>query len=243
MKLMKKLKYQNFTTMKICAISDIHGDLPDKDSFEKCELILISGDFSPLNIQTKIQLMREWLIQVFTPWCESLPCNKVYFIAGNHDFIAKKDPDFMTMYFSEDEKATYLYQETSIYKSEEGKEYKIFGTPWCQVFGNWPFMADKDTLINLYSAIPYDIDILLTHDQPYGYGDILLQKTKWSTDNHIGNKPLAEAVILKQPKYLFCGHLHSTSHDCVSILNTKRYNVSLKDEYYDMVYKPLYLDI
>lgn len=38
-------------------------------------------------------------------------------------------------------------------------------------------------------------------------------------------------------------NLHSTTHNCVQIAQTKRYNVSLKDEYYDMVYKPLYLDI
>lgn len=206
-------------------------------------MAFICGDISPLNIQANDRKMKKWLVGTFKPWCEALPCDKVFFIAGNHDWVALRDSEFMRAVFPMDGKVTYLYHEKVSYVSKEGKEYKLFGTPFCKQFGNWAFMEEGDELAKLYTAIPYDLDILLSHDQPYGYGDVILQEIYWNEGRHIGNKPLLEAVFVKQPKYMFCGHLHATTHECVEIIQTKRYNVSLKDEYYDMVYKPLYLDI
>ena len=71
--------------MKICALSDLHGTLfSTEDYFEPCELVCICGDISPLSIQATSRKMRRWLVDEFKPWCESLPCDKVIFIAGNH---------------------------------------------------------------------------------------------------------------------------------------------------------------
>lgn len=223
-------------------MSDLHGDLPAVDSFEECEVAFICGDFSPLNIQANDRKMRKWLIDDFKPWCEALPCKKVFFIAGNHDYIAYRDQGFMYSTFPSDSKVEYLCDDYIEY--EDGKVvYSIYGTPWCKQFYNWPFMASDEELTELFSHIPTDLDILLTHDQPYEYGDILLQDVPWNNGRHIGNKSLVKAVLEKQPKYMLCGHLHSTTHDCIEIEKTKRYNVSLKDESYNPVYKPLYLEI
>lgn len=229
--------------MKVVAMSDLHGTLPKADSFEECEVAFICGDISPLNIQANDKKMKKWLSGTFKPWCEALPCDKVYFIAGNHDWIALRNSDFMESIFPAEGKVTYLCQSGATYTSKDGKDYKIFGTPFCKQFCNWAFMEEDEELAKLYLAIPNDLDVLLTHDQPYGYGDVILQNIQWNDGEHIGNKPLLEAVFMKQPKYMFCGHLHSTTHECIQIVQTKRYNVSLKDEYYDEVYKPLYLDI
>lgn len=229
--------------MKICGMSDLHGYLPPVEEIEDHEVTLICGDISPLSIQINHKKMRKWLINEFKPWCESLPSNKVYFIAGNHDELCESDPAFMLNNFPLSKKVSYLWQSGCIYHSIDGNDYKIWGTPYCKVFGNWSFMESDDKLEKLYSEIPKDLDILLCHDQPYGYGDILLQPMPWNDGNHIGNKILKEAIENKQPKYLFTGHLHSTSHDCVEIGITKRYNVSIKDEKYNPVYEPLYLEI
>ena len=229
--------------MRITAISDLHGDLPRVDTFQECEVLFICGDISPLSIQANNKKMKKWLTGTFKPWCEALPCDKVYFIAGNHDWVALRDPEFMEVTFPKDEKVTYLCQNGDTYTSKDGKEYTIFGTPFCKQFCNWAFMEEDEELARLYLAIPNDLDILLTHDQPYGYGDMILQNIEWNEGEHLGNKPLLEAVFMRMPKYMFCGHLHTTTHQCVQIAQTKRYNVSLKDEYYDLVYTPLLLDI
>lgn len=231
--------------MKVCAISDLHGTLlPIEDYFESCELVCICGDISPLEIQANSNKMRRWLFNYFLPWATLLPCEKVIFIAGNHDW-SFNNLDFMQSVFSKDRKVTYLFHEEYIYTSKEGKEYKIFGTPYCKLFSHWAFMELDDTLTKLYSTIPNNLDILITHDQPYMYGDIILQEDcPWyDGKTHIGNKPLLECILEKKPKVQFNGHLHSCDHNLIEIGDTKHYNVSIKDEKYNPVYDPLILDI
>lgn len=229
--------------MKICCLSDIHGTLlPVEDYFEPCELVCICGDIVPLNIQGNHRKSRSWLINQFRPWCESLPCDKVIFIAGNHD-SCMHNVDFMYTQFPKDKKVTYLFHESYVYTSRSGKEYSIFGTPYCKLFGNWAFMEMDETLDKLYQDIPENLDILLTHDQPFGYSDILLDNVVWNTSEHIGNKPLVKAILVKQPRLQVNGHLHSCSHSLDMIGNTMHYNVSIKNEKYDPVYDPLIIEI
>lgn len=229
--------------LRICALSDLHGTLIPASEFDPCDVMFICGDISPLNIQANDRKMKKWLANTFKPWCEALPCLKVFFIAGNHDWICLRNPDFMKSVFPQEEKVTYLCQDRASFTSEDGTEYSIFGTPYCRQFCNWAFMEEDETLAQLYQTIPNNVDILLTHDQPYGFGDIILQPTYWNTGENLGNKPLLEAVLLRRPKYMFCGHLHASTHECVDIGLTKRYNVSIKDENYDVVYAPSYLEI
>jgi len=228
--------------LKICAMSDLHGTLLPIEEIQPCELVCICGDISPLNIQANHRKMRHWLINTFKPWCESLPCDKVIFIAGNHDDITK-NLDFMYTQFPKDKKVTYLFHENYVYTSRSGKEYSIFGTPYCKLFGNWAFMEMDETLDKLYQDIPEGLDILLSHDAPYGYNDIILDNIAWNTGEHIGNKPLLKAVLTKQPKIILRGHLHSCSHEMIEIGNTKHWNVSIKNEKYEPVYNPLFIEI
>lgn len=220
-------------------MSDLHGDLPEY--VEPCELIIISGDISPLKIQSGNTKMRRWLSNKFLPWATKLPCDKVLFIAGNHD-LSFANIEFMRTWFKYDYKVTYLFHENYIYTSKDGKEYSIFGTPYCKLFGNWAFMEFNDKLKELYSEIPENLDILITHDCPYGWGDIITDDVPWNNGEHIGNKPLAEAVLEKKPKIMVHGHLHSAQR-YIEMGETKKYNASLKDERYFSVYPITYIDI
>lgn len=226
--------------MKICALSDLHGDLIE---VKPCELLLICGDNVPLNIQSNSKKTKKWYNTTFRTWASLQPCNKVLFIAGNHDIYLQGKRIIYESLFPYDDKITYLCN-TEYTHTYEGKEYKIFGTPYCKNFGNWAFMYSDPDLEVIYKEIPKDLDILITHDQPYEYGDILLQEDcEWADGKHIGSIPLLNAIKEKQPKYQFNGHLHSCEKEEIMIGNTKHYNVSIKDEKYNMVYKPLYLDI
>ena len=70
--------------MKICAISDIHGDLIE---IPECDVLCICGDIFPLEIQKNPTECHEWFFSEFLPWAEACPCEQVYYIAGNHDFF------------------------------------------------------------------------------------------------------------------------------------------------------------
>ena len=76
--------------MKICAFSDMHGQLDFK--VEPCDIVLIGGDIVPLNIQSYSTPSEKWFKTVFIPWCANLPCEKVVFIAGNHDHWLERHP-------------------------------------------------------------------------------------------------------------------------------------------------------
>lgn len=226
--------------MKICAISDLHGYLPE---LKPCELVLICGDSVPLEYQASSKKTKKWYDTTFRKWAGELPCDKVLFIAGNHELHFPGKKIIYESLFSKDDKITYLCHSEYIHKSKDGKEYKIFGTPYCKQFMNWAFMYPNEELEKIFKNIPNDLDILISHDNPYGYGDIVLQECPWADGSHIGNMPLAKAIEEKQPKYQFNGHLHSCDHSLIMIGNTKHYNCSIKDEQYNPVYEPLYLDV
>lgn len=226
--------------LSICAISDLHDYLPE---LKPCELVLICGDSVPLEYQASSKKTKKWYDTTFRKWAGELPCDKVLFIAGNHELHFPGKKIIYESLFSKDDKITYLCHSEYIHKSKDGKEYKIFGTPYCKQFMNWAFMYPNEELEKIFKNIPNDLDILISHDNPYGYGDIVLQECPWADGSHIGNIPLAKAIEEKQPKYQFNGHLHSCEHSPIMIGNTKHYNCSIKDEQYNPVYEPLYLDI
>ena len=126
--------------------------------------------------------------------------------------------------------------------TQDSKIYRIFGTPYCHIFGNWPFMRDKDTLFRKFSQIPENVDILMTHDAPYGTSDICLEG--WAADGrHKGCPELRDAIITSKPRYNIHGHLHSTNHGEEILNDTKVYNVSIVNESYKLVYEPLILKL
>lgn len=72
--------------MRICAFSDMHGQLEFK--VEPCDIVMICGDILPLKIQNFTDPSEDWLRDVFIPWCTNLPCEKVLFVAGNHKLFS-----------------------------------------------------------------------------------------------------------------------------------------------------------
>lgn len=226
--------------MKICAFSDTHGQY-DFD-IKPCDIVLIGGDIVPLDIQKNDTACEEWLKTFFIPWCTSLPCEKVVFVAGNHDFIFMEHPERVRDLLKGQDKVTYLECETYEY---QGKV--IYGTPMCKKFYNWAFMPPQEEQKEKYQrhleAIG-KIDIILSHDCPYGIADVLLQKDcLWADGTHIGNKALRWFVDEAKPLWCIQGHLHSTSHKVIKHNTTSVVCVSLLNEDYKMVYEPLYIEI
>lgn len=229
--------------MKIAIMSDMHGVLP---TVEPCDFVFICGDISPLHIQKNIVLMREWLKEDFAKWVNELPCKQVIMVAGNHDYILLdlwKDDYKHNVYIKHPTGNKLHLLENNHISIFDEREYIVWGSPYCHIFGNWPFMYNSSVLKEGFKTMPENCDFALTHDAPYGCSDTLLQPTKWKTPYHIGNKELRDAVIEKRPKYLFHGHLHSTNHECEMLEDTKVYNVSILDEYYEYKYPIKYITI
>lgn len=137
-------------------------------------------------------------------------------------------------------------QDKIVYLDCESYEYKgktIYGTPWCKPFYNWAFMEETTKSDERYKDVQH-MDILMTHDAPYGVSDILLQKDCWWADGtHIGNLALRNLIERVEPSLNLHGHLHSTNREAEYLGKTKIHNVSLLNENYEMIYTPIYIEI
>lgn len=222
--------------MKIIAISDLHGQLPEIK--ESCDVLCICGDICPLQIQFSKDDCKEWILNTFITWGNTIDCKHILVIAGNHDFVFEKSLREDIYNWFSNSKFTYL-ENTSI--EIDGKTF--YGTPYCKEFGNWAFMRSNDHLELIFRNIPENIDVLLTHDAPYGVSDICQQDIWWNNHTHIGSIPLRNTILEKKPKLLLHGHLHTTNHDKELLQETYVYNVSLLNEDYEMSFPPLIIEI
>jgi Icc-related predicted phosphoesterase len=223
--------------MKVIAISDLHGELPYMEDIHG-DVLCICGDTFPLKIQWNAYKCKKWLREKFIPWTNNIGIKFVLLVAGNHDFLFEKELRNQIDEIFKGTKIKYLENEHFIID-----DIVFYGTPYCRLFGSWAFTRDDERLQLIFENIPNNVDVLLTHDSPYGVSDICYQDIYWNTGEHLGNKPLREAVLRTNPKFLLHGHLHSSNHDVELLGETKVYNVSLLDENYKNAYKPLILDL
>lgn len=232
--------------MKVCVLSDLHGNLIN--DIEPCELVLICGDVSPLKYQRNLPSIDGWLKERFAKWINNLPCEKVIMVAGNHDIAFEgRSPAWESECITNPTQGKLVLLENSFIdylSNEDFKIHRIFGTPLCHKFGNWAFMYDDDYISQeLNIKMPDNCDIVISHDAPYGTSDICFEATWHTLDEHIGCRPLRNVILDKKPKYLFHGHLHTSNHAEEILGETKVYNTSIVNEQYNITFNPLYLDI
>lgn len=223
--------------MKVVGISDIHGYLP---KLPKCDVVCISGDIVPLNIQRNFAASWVWLLEDFTKWVEELDCNHVVFIAGNHDFIFSECSHLgadMASMWKDNNKIHYL-QDTSI--EIEGKVF--YGTPWIPDLQGWAFYLDSDRLTDKFNAIP-KCDVLLTHCPPKIKDAGRVLQLGYNFDKDFGCEELRLALNDLEVDWLLCGHVHSGDHGITMYKDINIVNVSIKDEDYKIAYKPFEFEL
>lgn len=228
--------------MKIAVLSDLHGILPENNFFEEdAEVLVLCGDLLPLDIDQNIPESKKWFENDFKKWRKTLKFDTVIFIAGNHDFYCELNKDELENMFSPHSDTIYLHNTGIDYLSISGKKYKIFGTPYCKIFGSWSFMRESWTLKELYEKIPENLDLLICHDAPYGASDQVGYGSYY--EKHVGGHELKDAIIEKRPRYVVHGHIHTSNHGREIIGVSEIYNTSLVNEQFEPAFKPLYLYI
>ena len=228
--------------MRICAISDIHGQFSDLN-IEESDILFICGDIVPLKMQRNIPQSLSWFKKEFIPWCSKQPVDQIYMVGGNHDFFLEKlEREIKECLLGTN--ITILYNEQAEYLDDSGKIWTIWGSPLCHIFGNWAFMYSDDYNKSQYEKMPENLDFLITHDAAYKHSDQCLGFIDpYEIDLHRGNFSLQEVVEEKKPKYHLFGHLHTCDHNLIEYNGTQTACVSLLDERYDKIYKPLYLEV
>ena len=106
---------------------------------------------------------------------------------------------------------------------------------------NWAFMKPEAGLAEVYAAIPEGIDILVTHQPPYGYGDRWVNE-RTGAEEHLGSHALLSAIERIKPRLVICGHIHG-GHGYFEHARIPIYNVSVVNEQYELVRSPTVIDI
>jgi hypothetical protein len=205
--------------MKLIAISDLHGNLPDK--MPEGDLLLIAGDVcpdyrnrvGPQDLEKWGRPQREWFLTKFQGWLENLPIPSALMTWGNHDWLEDR-----------------LLPCVKIDELVEHDGLKIWFSPWSNEFCGWSWMKEPEALKAIYNAIPEGIDILVSHQPPFGHCDTPGPPYGNGT-THVGSKELFDAIIRVQPDIVLCGHIHG-GYGHSKIGRTTVYNVSLVDEAY-----------
>lgn len=242
--------------MRIAATSDLHGNLDVLAP--ECDLLVVAGDVFPAGLGS-LRGRDDWLFSVFLEWLESCPASKVAWIAGNHD----RHLEFQVKSLAVSEKVVYL-QDTSI-EINGLKIYgtpwtRIIGQ-WAFSLGETPKLLDDEgfptvgiddlgrthkltryaaregiSLRHIYSRIPNDTDILITHGPPHGVCDLDLD------GRHIGSRELRDRVVKVQPRLLICGHIHG-AYGTGQIGETLVANVSRVNDLYKPVNPPMIFEL
>lgn len=213
--------------MKIIALSDLHGNLPEIDP--SADLVLIAGDICS---HGKPHYQLKWLETYFKPWLNKIQA-PVIGVAGNHDWpfykieypYLRKDLDNLNL------KWTYLEDSQTIVNG-----LKIWGTPWQRKFYDWAFNLKPEDLKHKWELIPDDTDILVCHGPPYGYGDLV------ERNENVGCPYLLDKIKQIQPKLVVFGHIHS-GYGNWELNKTKLANVTILNEQYKMTHQPTEFEI
>jgi Icc-related predicted phosphoesterase len=217
--------------MRVCCISDLHGQVPD--DVPKCDLLLIAGDISAHTREDNELFLR----RAFPKWLERQPALAIVGIAGNHDFVAQQWPSvFRSLPW------TYLdnreVELDVVRQAGKPKPLKVWGSAWTPWFGPWAFMADDDQLADLWAQIPDDTDILLTHGPPSGFLDHTYD------GRSAGSHSLRERVLeLPSLKLHAFGHLHESHGSERTDTGTWMVNGSLMNDTYELVNRPIVIDL
>lgn len=173
--------------MRIVAIADTHlydgelGALPEGD------LLIHAGDMCRGGSLQELRLAVAWL--------KEQPHRHKVVVAGNHDWSCQREPAAARSLFAGD----------IVYLQDEGTELeglRIWGSPWQPRFFDWAFNLSRGPeLAAKWAAIPDDLDVLVTHGPPHGFGDRAAQ-------DHQGCVDLLAAVRRTRPRLHIFGHIH-----------------------------------
>jgi Icc-related predicted phosphoesterase len=205
--------------IRLVCISDIHGatgfHVPDGD------ILIIAGDVCSYGKVSELKIFDEFLSTLSHPL-------KIL-VAGNHDW------PFMDHALSESK----LLVKNAVYLQDSGMVFyglKLWGSPWQPWFFSWAFNLPRGPkLAEMWSKIPGNTDILITHSPPFGILDIV------GGDN-VGCEELAIALKRVRPKVHVFGHIHE-GYGIVELDGTTYINASLNNRYYRLVNKPIVIDI
>lgn len=224
--------------MRIAAVSDLHGHLPD---VPPCDVLLLAGDLCPLADHRPAR-QAAWLDGPFRAWLDAVPAAHVVGVAGNHDKVFETHPGLVPAGL----RWTYLQDSGATVAG-----LRVWGSPWQPVFYDWAFNAGPDKRAAAWALIPADTQVLVLHGPPHGAGDLAPRRpgpadrddTGWPESERVGCEHLRRRLDeLPELRLAVYGHIHR-GRGAYPRGGRLYANVSLVDESYDPVHPVAVWDV
>lgn len=189
---------------RIVAVSDLHTHLPQ---IPPCDLLVVAGD--ACSIYDPPLEQERFLTGRFSDWLQQVPAQEVVGVSGNHELVA--EPILAGLPWH------YICERTV-----ELCGLRIHGLPWASRFVDMAYQDElgrelPDRLPPRFAAVPDGLDLLVSHQPPYGLLD------------HSGDGPRRGSQALRwtleraRPRLCVVGHIHEArgvvAHAGVQVLN------------------------
>lgn len=188
--------------MKLVFLSDTHT-FHDRISIPDGDFVIHSGDYSFTgNIPE---------VNKFLTWFSELPHPYKIFVNGNHEKMFWANPTLFESMIPRN--VVFLLDRQVVING-----LKFYGSPHTKEFGGWAYpYYTKGEAEAIWSKIPLDTDILVTHQPPYGIRDgvpwrvgregLYVPSLELDGDPQ-GCEVLLEKVKAIKPKIHSFGHIH-----------------------------------
>ncbi|MEN9361781.1 MAG: hypothetical protein RL095_3316 [Verrucomicrobiota bacterium] len=175
--------------MLLTLISDTHG-AHSRLKIAECDALIHAGDFSAGRGGRDD-------LSGFLKWFAVQPARVKILVAGNHDFYCQNFPA-ETRDLCGEAGVIYLQDEEA-----RAGSLRVWGSPWQPEFGDWAFNLPRGSpLARMWSAIPEEIDILVTHGPPWGILDATRRGPR------VGCEMLRHELERVRPRLHLFGHIH-----------------------------------
>ncbi|KAJ5246506.1 hypothetical protein N7468_001489 [Penicillium chermesinum] len=206
-------------TRFVC-VSDTHGYTPSGAGFKlpAGDVLIHAGDLTNKGGLSELRRTMDWISET--------DFEVKIVVAGNHDITL--DPAFysehgsafhgtqlvdvtkcMEIFAGASPSVVVLQHEATVVhlSSPTGPQtsFKVFGSPYSQFEGNWAFGYPSDKIKDaesLWSQIPEDADIIVTHTPPQSHCD------RKPTGINVGCEVLRRTLSRIRPPLAVCGHVH-----------------------------------
>jgi Icc-related predicted phosphoesterase len=207
--------------MIVYGASDLHGELPNVPS--DADALLLAGDICPDfggygrnrgSLDKHGTRQRDWMLSEWLTWARDQRGIPIVFTWGNHDFVGEKAWLVKDIVRALPAHMTLLKDSATIIGLPD-RTLRVWGTPWVPGLPYWAFYGKPDALHHRADLIPYDLDVLMTHGPPKGYGDYIPGGTEKQISKYgnlhgmnVGDTSLNWAITRRRPKVTICGHIH-----------------------------------
>lgn len=196
--------------LRIVSISDTHNAAPGEGyTLPKGDILIHAGDLTNQGTPKELHKALAWL--------RKADFAVKIIVAGNHDLALDENfspaneetTNLRRLLRAGDSSITYLEHESATF-TIRGMTFKVFGSPYSPAFASnpneskkpWAFQYASSQASKLWSAIPPDTTILVTHTPPAGHQDA---SAHWTQG---GCAALCNALERVRPRLHVCGHCH-----------------------------------